>query len=275
MSENLFHYTDALAVKAILENRELWLSDIRFLNDSQEMNDGVKYVVDVLRADVPDFQLDERYTTNATEFLMETFDEHISRYMDDEPTFVCSFSEASNQLSQWRAYGGYAIEFDRGIMEAELDLFQCLYDDSEKKKYAAEIVYDAIRGLATDLAKYDGVFSPASMSYLSLLVRTASIFKDESFYEEREVRCAIDVPLPNSKLRFRSRGGLLIPFISVTFPLKAVKAIHVGPMRDQDLAHTSMKALVSMVMSNFPTEDDATVPDIDVVMSKIPFRASS
>lgn len=83
------------------------------------------------------------------------------------------------------------------------------------------------------------------------------------------------MPLPNSKLRFRSRGGLLIPFISVTFPLQAVKAIHVGPMRDQDLAHTSMKALVSMVMSNFPTEDDATVPDIDVVMSKIPFRASS
>lgn len=264
-----------MAVKAILEKRELWLSDIRFLNDSQEMNDGVKYVVDVLRADVPDFQLDERYIATATEFLMETFDDHISKYMDDEPTFVCSFSEAGNQLSQWRAYGGYAIEFDKGVMEGELELFQCLYDEDEKKKYASEMVYDAICGLATDLANNNGVFGRDFMNYSSLLVRTASIFKDESFYEEREVRCAIDVVLPSPDLKFRNKGGLLIPYVVVKFPFEAIKAIHVGPMRDQELAFTSMKALVSMVTHNYPTENDAPVPEIQVVMSKIPFRASS
>ncbi len=275
MTGNLFHYTDAMAVKAILEKKELWLSDIRFLNDSQEMNDGVKYVVDVLRADVPDFQLDEGCTAAATEFLMETFDDHISKYMDDEPTFVCSFSEAGNQLSQWRAYGSYAIEFDKSVMEGELDLFQCLYGEAEKKKYASKMVHEAIQGLATDLTNNNGVFGSDFINYSSLLVRTASIFKDESFYEEREVRCAIDVVLPTTELKFRSKGGLLIPYIVVKFPLEAIKAIHVGPMRDQELAFTSMKALVSMVTHGFPAESDAPIPEIQVVMSKIPYRASS
>ncbi|MBC3209325.1 DUF2971 domain-containing protein [Pseudomonas sp. SWRI111] len=275
MAGNLFHYTDAMAVKAILENRELWLSDIRFLNDSQEMNDGVKYVVDVLRADIPDFQLDEKSTAAATEFLMETFDDHVSKYMDDEPTFVCSFSEAGNQLSQWRAYGGYAIEFDRAVMEGALDLFQCLYDDTEKKEYASKMVYDAIHGLAADLTNNNGVFGSDFMNYSSLLVRTASIFKHESFYEEREVRCAIDVALPTSELKFRSKGGLLIPYVTSKFPLEAIKAIHVGPMRDQELAFTSIKALVSMINHSYPADGDAPIPEIYVVMSKIPYRASS
>ncbi|GED73319.1 hypothetical protein PFL02_01690 [Pseudomonas fluorescens] len=251
------------------------MSDIRFLNDSQEMNDGVKYVVDVLRADVPDFQLDEKFTAAATEFLIETFDDHVSKYMDDEPTFVCSFSEAGNQLSQWRAYGSYAIEFDRTIMESELDLFQCLYDEAEKKAYASEMVHDAIQGLAADLIKSNGVFGSDFMNYSSLLVRTASIFKDESFYEEREVRCAIDVALPTTELKFRCKGGVLIPYVVVNFPLEAIKAIHIGPMRDQELAFTSMKALVSMITHSFPTESDAPVPEIQIVMSKIPFRAYS
>ncbi len=275
MSESLFHYTDVMAVKSILEKRELWLSDIRFLNDSQEMNDGVKYVVDVLNADIPDFNLDERHTTAATEYLIETFDDHISKYMDDEPTFVCSFSEAGDQLSQWRAYGGYAIEFDKVFMEDKLDLFQCLYDEDKKKKYSAEMVHDAIHGLATDLTSANGVFSPDFMGYSSLLVRTASIFKDKSFYEEQEVRCAKDVALPSPDLKFRSRGNLLIPYIAVSFPFEAVKAIHVGPMRDQELAFTSMRALVSMVVNNYPATHDAPVPDINVVRSRIPYRASS
>ena len=89
------------------------------------------------------------------------------------------------------------------------------------------------------------------------------------------MRCAIDVVLPTTELKFRSKGGLLIPYIVVKFPLEAIKAIHVGPMRDQELAFTSMKALVSMVTHGFPAESDAPIPEIQVVMSKIPYRASS
>lgn len=272
MQQNLFHYTDALAIKSILENRELWLSDIRFLNDSQEMNDGVKYIVEALVSDLPDVGLSVGGTLYARDYLMEAFDDHISYGIDSEPTFVCSFSEAGNQLSQWRAYGGYAIEFDRELIQSALDLFVCIYNDEEKKHAASYMVREAIHELASDIEKH-GEVSPEGVMCLSMLVRTASIFKDQSFYEEKEVRCAVDIPLPDSELKFRSRGGLLIPYVTLAFPFAAIKAIHVGPMRDQELAFTSMKALVSNVTHDFISNSNESISEINVVMSKIPYRA--
>lgn len=272
MSESLFHYTDALAVKSILEKRELWLSDIRFLNDTQEMNDGVEYIVDALSGDVPNVGLDVGRTLYARDYLMDSFDDHISYGIDDEPTFVCSFSKAGNQLSQWRAYGGYAIEFDRELIQGSLELFDCIYDELEKKENASETVREAIHGIATDLTSH-GEITPDGVMFLSMLVRMASTFKNQSFYEEQEVRCAVDVPLSSSKLKFRSKGGILIPYVTLGFPVSAIKAIHVGPMRDQELAYTSMKALVYCVTNELiPTSDDP-ISVIDVVMSKIPYRA--
>lgn len=204
MPERFFHYTDVLAVKSILEKRELWLSDIRFLNDSQEMNDGVKYILNELSGDLPDFGLGVGSTLYARDYLMEAFDDHVSYGIDDEPTFVCSFSDAGNQLSQWRAYGSYAIEFDRQIMEESLDLFDCIYDEKEKQRIASEMTRSVIHDLAADIEKH-GEISPDGLTCLSMLVRTASIFKDQSFYEEKEVRCSVDVSIPSSELKFRSR----------------------------------------------------------------------
>lgn len=273
MQNNLFHYTDALAVKSIIEKQELWLSDIRFLNDSQEMNDGVRYIVDALNSELPDVGLDVGSMISARDYLNDAFDDHVSFGIDQEPTFVCSFSEAGNQLSQWRAYGGYAIEFDRKLIEEALELFSCIYDEGRKKFTASEMVREAIRSVASDLVKYGELKSDGLLS-LSMLVRTASVFKDQSFYEEQEVRCAIDVSLPNSELKFRSKGGILIPYVSLRFPFAAIKSIHVGPMRDQELAYTSMKALVSCVTHEFSTVNKERTSEAAVVMSKIPYRAS-
>lgn len=272
MQKNLFHYTDALAVKSILENRELWLSDIRFLNDSQEMNDGVKYVLNALNSDFPDFGLDAGSVIYARDFLAQSFDDHISYGIDTEPTFVCSFSEAGDQLSQWRAYGAYAIEFDRELIQSALDLFACVYSEKEKLVTASYMVKEAVHELASDIQK-NGKITPDGLMCLSMLVRTASIFKDQSFYEEQEVRCAVDVPQPDPGLKFRSRGGVLIPYITLGFPFAAIKAIHVGPMRDQELAYTSIKALVSNVTHRFISENNRPISEIDVVMSKTPYRA--
>ena len=38
---SLFHFTDAEAVYSILLNKSIWLTDLRFLNDSRELYDGV------------------------------------------------------------------------------------------------------------------------------------------------------------------------------------------------------------------------------------------
>ena len=261
-------------MKAILENCELWLTDLRFLNDAQEMNDGVVFVSDALSKEREDFNQLGQYFDDAINLLTSSFDDHVSIWIDDEPTFVCSFSEAGNQLSQWRAYGGYAIEFDREALSSELELFDCVYDRASKMEIAEEMVSQAIHGLAADFRLYDGSAGPDSLEFLSSLIRTASIFKNESFYEEREVRCVIDLSIPHKNLRFRQRGNLLIPYTTASFSLRCVKAIHIGPMRDQDLAYTSVSALVSSLLQNYVANGGSIEHEIAIVKSEIPYRAS-
>lgn len=274
MSESLFHYTDVGAVKAILENRELWLTDLRFLNDAQELNDGVVFISDALRKEREDFIERDEYFDDSIALLTSSFDDHISIWIDDEPTFVCSFSEAGNQLSQWRAYGGYAIEFDREALSSDLELFDCVYDRTKKIEIAEDMVSHAIHGLAADFRLYDGAAGPDSLDFLSSLIRTASIFKNDSFYEEREVRCVVDLSIPHKNLRFRQKGNLLIPYTIANFSLECVKAIHIGPMRDQDLAYTSMNALVSSLLQSFVANGGSIEHEIAIVKSEIPYRAS-
>lgn len=274
MSKSLFHYTDVGAVKAILENCELWLTDLRFLNDAQELNDGVVFVSEALRKGRENFNGRDDYVDNSITLLTSSFDDHISIWIDDEPTFVCSFSEAGNQLSQWRAYGGYAIEFDREALGSDLELFDCIYDRTEKTEIAEDMVSHAIDGLAADFRLYDGAAGPDSLDFLSGLIRTASIFKDESFYEEREVRSVVDLSIPHKNLRFRQRGNLLIPYTIASFSFECVKAIHIGPMRDQELAYISMTALISSLRESFVANGGSIEHEIAIVKSEIPYRAS-
>lgn len=274
MSGSLFHYTDIGAVRAILENCELWLTDLRFLNDAQELNDGVVFVLDALRKEREDFNGFGEHFDNAIKLLTSSFDDHISVWIDDEPTFVCSFSEAGNQLSQWRAYGGYAIEFDRSALSSELELFDCVYDRDRKVEIAEDAVGQAIDGLAADFRLYEGAAGPDSLDFLYSLVRIASIFKNESFYEEREVRSVVDMEIPSKDLKFRQRGNILVPYTVANFSLECVKAIHIGPMRDQDLAYTSLRALVSSLLRIHAADGGSIEHEIAVIKSGIPYRAS-
>jgi hypothetical protein len=273
MSESLFHYTDVGAVKAILEKRELWLTDLRFLNDAQELNDGVVYISDALRKLGKTSAWRDKYFDESISQLTSSFDDHISIWIDDEPTFVCSFSSAGNQLSQWRAYGGYAIEFDRELLGSDLELFDCVYDVAEKVEIAQDMVSTAIDGLAADFRLYDGLAGPDSLDFLTSLIRTASIFKNKSFYEEREVRCVVDLSIPHKNLRFRQRGNILVPYTIASFSLECVKAIHIGPMRDQELAYISMIALVSLLLQDFVANGGSIEHEIAIVKSDIPYRA--
>jgi hypothetical protein len=273
MSKSLFHYTDVGGVRAILENCELWLTDLRFLNDAQELNDGVVFVLDALRKERKDSNGLGEHFDNAIKLLTSSFDDHVSVWIDDEPTFVCSFSEAGNQLSQWRAYGNYAIEFDRELLSSDLELFDCVYNYDDKVSVSEEMVLQAIYGLAGDFKLYDGAAGPDSLENLASLVRMASIFKNESFYEEREVRSVIDLIIPHPNLRFRQRGNLLIPYTTASFSLECIKSVHIGPMRDQDLAYTSMSAFVSSLLRRHRSNGGGIEHEITVVQSKIPFRA--
>jgi hypothetical protein len=171
-------------------------------------------------------------------------------------TFVVSFSEVHDDLSQWRAYavgGGYSIGFApsqvRGLGEKQgFKLVQCIYDHDEKARLIAELMeeslvrFNEISGRITDddLTAGLGIYadlgpSPALTAlgdeFFSRAQELASRIKDQAFEGEREWRL-ISVQVP-TQLHFRNGSSMLIPYRIFELPPKpealSVREIVAGP----------------------------------------------
>lgn len=272
MFGSLFHYTDVGAVRSIVENRELWLTDIRFLNDAQELNHGALFVVEALEKLISQDGLGSVHREAAMQ-LRASFDDHMEYWIDEQPTFVCSFSMAKDRLSQWRAYGSYAVEFDGEALLEYIDLFDCVYESEQKLREVESMVADAVAVHAREIDLFGSANGPQSIDALPLITRIASICKNSSFREEEEVRCAVDKLLPSRNLKFRQRGNVLIPYVTANFSLECIRAIHVGPMRDQELACKSMSMFVDGVLSWHRADGGSIEHEIEVIKSDVPYRA--
>jgi hypothetical protein len=101
--KSLCHYTSATGLIGILESKQLYATDVRFLNDSQEL----LYAVDLAKQYLTNQPLqskdDERKAfADFALKLLDTKDNLV--VILGTPTFVASFSEENDLLSQWRGY---------------------------------------------------------------------------------------------------------------------------------------------------------------------------
>jgi hypothetical protein len=138
--KSLCHYTSATGLIGILESKQLYATDVRFLNDSQEL----LYAVDLAKQYLTNQPLqskdDERKAfADFALKLLDTKDNLV--VILGTPTFVASFSEENDLLSQWRGYcpngNGFAISFSPDcIMELakahRWQLLKCLYSKREQ-----------------------------------------------------------------------------------------------------------------------------------------------
>ena len=271
----LFHYTDVNAVKSIIENGKMWLTDSRFLNDSQEMHDGAERIINYLEHQKTHFSHRHECLELAAGYLAQ--DLGLGPYFKSErrPVYVCSFSEQCDLLSQWRAYGSYAIEFESE--DIPLHVKPCVYNVDEKNTQASYGALKALEVVANEM-KDDGLCGAPSFEAVADLVSLAATFKDASFLEEREVRLILGHdkdPMFNHRLEvlFRAKGNYLIPYVEQEIPVKAIKAIHVGPMRDQELAYISISAFLQSRSLSSSVYAESNQHCIKVIKSAIPYRA--
>jgi len=96
----IYHYTNLDAFKNIVQTSNytngLWLSNARFLNDAQEIENGKKIALDFIDTIVNSSNL-----SLSKEEIQQTKDK-IDAYNNDY--YVCSFSKAKDSLEQWRSY---------------------------------------------------------------------------------------------------------------------------------------------------------------------------
>jgi hypothetical protein len=107
----IYHYTNDVGLRGILETGKVWLTDIFNLNDPSELSHGFSHVVKILNSRAVDGPPPSKLFSQQIEaFLTQGGIQAAAHY------FVCSFSSTGDDLGQWRAYAdngqGYALGFD-------------------------------------------------------------------------------------------------------------------------------------------------------------------
>jgi hypothetical protein len=257
-SETLYHYTTFSGFMGIIQRKNLWASDIRYMNDSAEL----RHTADLVKQEV-----NRRLTGgHPSPGLLTSFLDWIAhRITNGHMLFGASFRTHGNLLSQWRGYSspgkGVSIGFNsENIMECarrqSFEVGKCIYDQ-ETQRHLISQVLDAVEHiyrmqsaalLAADSRQpvqslYPGLFNEIE----SDLLRIAAVLKHPSFQEEEEWRIVSPVitDFLAAPVKFREGASMLVPYFEFNlltgdekhFPLEH---LYLGPTSYVELSMNSI-----------------------------------
>lgn len=281
----IYHYSDANALRSIIENKELWLTGHEYMNDLQEFEDGFN----LLKEKVDEY-LDSENVANDVRVMMS----HIIANLESTLAFSCSFSKEPDLLSQWRSYcpddGGFSIGFDLDLLYPSIfaphsnknirKVENCVYELEEKThqalRYAEYCTLDLMQKYG-DVRK-SGAYYNTFLYFLSYCLSC----KNEYFREEDEVRLftyahnamefnqvrglssmASKSIFSEEEISFRVNKNILIPYIKQDIDISAIKEIYIGPCKNYD---SVLKGLTLFLRSK------GLFAQVEIKKSNIPFR---
>ena len=110
----IFQYNNDVGLRGIIESGTLRLTDIFYLNDPSELRHGCQPAIEFITAE-------ESEVRPEIKAFAPYLRARLQSGIEAANLFVLSFSEAGNDLAQWRAYAdnghGYALGFDGHILE--------------------------------------------------------------------------------------------------------------------------------------------------------------
>lgn len=251
----LYHYTDAEALDSMLRSKTLRASHTAFLNDSSE----IKYALGLLDSIVKETGGNAGDPSEAADQVILAAAHELLSYVE---IYAVCFCENGDLLSQWRGYGhggGYAVGFkgdNLHVKDRSLpSLVKVHYDPAEHRRLLVDLVV-RWRTAPKDLPLADNDRPAHNLARLIFAVAFAEVIaglKHPSFAEEQEWRLVyrrtsketpdgrvLDDGL-DLKREFRPRGGVLLPYVSLTGKPERIKEIEaqeimVGPTSDPVLA---------------------------------------
>lgn len=270
---SLFHYTNASAVHSILLNKNLRATDIRYLNDTQELRDGIGRLSKGLESPSHGLFGSDEYKRESIEYLRSSFSDQDNFGISEDPLFVLSFSRAEDLLSQWRAYGCYAIEFNEKLLRESIpNLRECTYDPVSKNNYSRARLTQSLIDISKEMEENNGIAGELSLNSIGELIQLATTFKDKGFSEEQEVRMTAHASKYSDCIQYYPKGDVLIPYVDVEISLDCIQSIHVGPMSGQDLAAVSMQGFIERIAKDWQADSSRIKYELLVEKSNIPFR---
>ncbi|MCP5004624.1 MAG: DUF2971 domain-containing protein [Planctomycetes bacterium] len=298
----LYHYTSQKGLLGIVNNNEVWATDILYLNDTMEYKYAVDLASEIIKErqelckdKTPSYAVyikptkipgsivplpPYRYENKWIEYsMLEDFDEFIKEFKEFH-IFVFSLSQEGNILSQWRGYcqnnNGYSIGFNpralnRIINEKHFKLVKCIYDENDQKMLINDLVDKFINDIKTklnSLSHSNNSRNDLVGEFLLSFLPIAPILKHKSFLDEQEWRL-ISKPIKtgSKKVKFREGTSTTIPYITINLKEEKhipLEHIIIGPTGNE---HLSKKAVDSLLASK-------NITNCKVDFSGIPYRPS-
>jgi hypothetical protein len=275
-TDRLYQYTTPEGLIGIVTTNTLWATSVFYLNDSRELIGGIEIAHNYLR-NIKDGSFSQQQTDRVEWLLNDIRD--FGKAFHTKPTFVASLTTQKDQLSQWRAYcrgGGFAIGFPADqlrecVQSQHCDLHQCIYQNDQQRELMTLTVESIARHWIENSqlpVNEDNDRFKISGQLAWELLRTASRIKDDSFAEERESRIITqpERPYHADALHFRSRNGLVVPYINIQLPddISFWGKVHVvvGPTPHPTESQASVYDLVRRYRGNA----------IGIEISRTPYR---
>ncbi len=277
--ELLYHYTTQEGLLGIVGARELWATDVRFLNDTREFEDGLNVAIGMARQSSLGAEDGPRIVSYLENVLRWSFSKRpiysvsFTGPLKKGEELFSSIDDPGDRLNMWRSYSERGIAYSIGLQREGLmtdiegvDIQECSYLQETKEEYLTpifnifvDLLNECKRKMAEGLqngmtpgdtmcrvrAELDAGFD----QILPDLKAQVSACKHESFWEEREWRLTMAPSLDHPKVfhnsgRFgitpRVRIGLRSPDL-----LLPIKRIVIGPCPHMADAIESLKGLLA------------------------------
>jgi hypothetical protein len=277
----LYHYTAAEALHGIIMKKEIWFTDIRFLNDRQEfhhtcglMSDCIKYISGkhrdnwISRGCRP--EAFDQMVANMMSKVGDSDNYLIRHSIEGGFPFVFSLSAESDSLSQWRAYGNaeVCIEFDSDVLSESIARPQKVQYVTRDGRVAGIFIESVTRFFVDHLMHINnGWIDPEVMNDgIDDFRFPSSIFmsyKNPAFSDEKEWRLSLDILPEDDSIFFCTAGRYLVPRAKIPFePKNAIKSVMFGPETDESMARASIVMFNRRYGTNF-----------GLTFSKVPYRS--
>jgi hypothetical protein len=290
----LYHYTDAHGLIGIVQpswphtsymkpEREighhrmvkLLTSDVRFMNDTEELKFGTRLLRDRLEAASVDMSISEEFRTAFKEIAPYI---HAKGILEWPVTcFATCFSADGDLLSQWRGYaggtGGFALGLDRDgletrtctlprdkwpgdrLPESRPKLEPVVYGKKAAiaaiDKHIQELMDSDWKSVVTD--RRPETLQTGRFLLFSMLARRVATIKAKAFREEKEWRLFSlnDIRFP-VHVRARTRG--LVPYVNV-----AVNMSQADTAKEHEVHWKTHPTIVDLVVGPGPEQAEQVV----------------
>lgn len=267
----VFHYTSLDGLLGITESASIWGTNILYHNDASEFNYAKSLLSDELKhfCEVnPDFKKGTGLDESLGYYFFKILEENINRLLPSEhfSFYVCSFSEESDLLSQWRGYckngSGYSLGFALSSLQdcvkrAGFAIKPCIYDERKQVDAIGALLQKAsdrfvleVGSLEEKGTAWDTRSKYLAVDFLLEFIQLAPFLKHPKFKEEQEWRimASLKTNYVKGQIKFRPSSTLIVPYIEIPLPMEAerlmIDEVFICPTNERELSMASVELLL-------------------------------